>query len=178
MIYSNTANFISVSRIFLTIPSLLYFHSGNKSLGLLFLILIILTDFADGIVARRAGQVSDIGKALDPISDKIVIISLFIYLVVNSDFPIWYFAALISRDMILSYISILVKRKSGIMPQANVPGKLALNFIALMIIAWFMEWEDIKLFGYWSSIIFLIYSTIVYIKDYYNILYKKASVDI
>ena len=177
MTYLNTANLISVSRILLAIPSLIYFHSGNKLMGLLFLILIIITDFADGIAARRLGQVSDFGKALDPITDKIVIIGLFIYLVINSGFPIWYFVSLISRDLILSYISLLVKRKSGIMPQTNVPGKLAINFIALMIIAWFMEWEDVKMFAFWSSIIFLLYSTIVYIKDYYNILYKKASVE-
>ena len=162
----------------MTIPSLLYFHSGDRLMGLLFLIFIIITDFADGIVARRTDKVSDFGKALDPISDKIVIIGLFIYLVINSEFPIWYIAMLILRDLSLSYVSLLVKRKSSIMPQTNVPGKIAINFIALMIIAWFMEWEDVKMFAFWSSIIFLLYSTIVYIKDYYNILYNKASVEI
>ena len=162
----------------MTIPTLMYFHSGEKLLGLLFLIFIIITDFADGIVARRTDKVSDFGKALDPISDKIVIIGLFIYLVINSEFPIWYLATLVSRDLILSYVSFLVKRKSGIMPQTNVPGKLAINFIALMIIAWFMEWGDVKMFAFWSSILFLLYSTIVYVKDYYNILYNRAPVEI
>lgn len=177
MTYFNIANLLSVSRIFLTIPALMLFASGNKILGLLVLIIIIITDYADGIVARRLGQVSDFGKALDPFSDKIVIIILFIYLMIKSEFPIWYFSSLISRDLVLSYLSFRVKRKSGSMPEANVPGKIAVNFIALMIIAWFMEWEDVKMFGFWSSILFLAYSTIVYIRDYYNILYKKAAVE-
>lgn len=177
MTYFNTANLISVSRIFLTIPSLMFFDSGNKLLGLLFLIFIILTDFADGIVARRTNQVSDFGKALDPISDKIVIIGLFSYLVLKSDFPIWYFVSLISRDLILAYLSLLVNRKSGTMPEANFPGKMAVNLMSLMVIAWFMEWEDVRMFGLWSSILFLLYSTAVYIRDYYNILYKKVSVE-
>jgi len=178
MTHFNTANSISVSRIFLTIPFFLLLDTGNKYLGLMILIIIILTDYADGIVARRLGQVSDFGKALDPISDKIVIIILFIYLLIKSDFPIWYFVSLISRDLILAYLSLLVKRKSGSMPQANVAGKIAVNLIALMVIAWFMEWEDVKMFGLWSSTIFLVYSTIIYIRDYYNILYKKVSVEI
>lgn len=174
----NTANLISVSRIFLTIPFFMLIDAGNKYLGLIILIIIILTDYADGIVARRLDQVSDFGKALDPISDKIVIMILFIYLMITSEFPMWYFISLISRDLILAYLSLMVKRKSGSMPQANVAGKIAVNLISLMVIAWFMEWEDVKMFGLWSSIIFLVYSTIVYIRDYYNILYKKVSVEI
>ena len=176
MSYFNTANLISVSRIFLTIPSFMLFDSGNKYLGLIILIIIIITDYADGMVARRLDQVSDFGKALDPISDKIVIMILFLYLLIESEFPMWYIVSLISRDLILAYLSLLVKRKSGTMPEANIPGKIAVNFMALMVIAWFMAWEDLKIFGLWSSIIFLLYSTIVYIRDYYNILYKKVSV--
>ena len=161
----------------MTIPSFMLFDSGYKYWGLLVLILIIITDYADGIAARKFNQVSDFGKALDPVADKIVIISLFIYLLIKSDFPIWYLASLISRDLVLSYLSLLVKRRSGIMPQTNVPGKIAINFIALMVIAWFMEWEDVKMFGLWSSTIFLIFSTVVYLREYYNILYKKVSVE-
>lgn len=177
MNYFNIANLLSVSRIFLVIPSLMFFDSGEKIYGLLCLIVIIITDYADGIVARKLGLVSDFGKALDPISDKIVIIILFIYLTIYSDFPAWFFIALISRDMILSFLSLRIKRKSGSLPQTNVPGKIAVNFIALMIIAWFMEWEDIKMFAFWSSIIFLLYSTIVYIRNYYIVLYKKGPVE-
>ena len=160
----------------MTIPSFMLFDSGNKYLGLMLLIIIIITDYADGMVARRLDQVSEFGKALDPISDKIVIMILFLYLLIESEFPMWYIVSLISRDLILAYLSLLVKRKSGTMPEANIPGKIAVNFMALMVIAWFMAWEDLKIFGLWSSIIFLLYSTIVYIRDYYNILYKKVSV--
>lgn len=177
MTYFNTANLISVSRIFLTIPVLMLFDSGNKYLGLMVLIIIIITDYVDGIAARRLHQVSDFGIALDPLSDKIVIITFFIYLLIERDFPVWYVASLISRDLILSYLSLLVKRKSGTMPQTNVPGKISINFIALMVIAWFMEWEDVKMFGLWSSVVFLIYSTIVYLRDYYNVLYKNVTVE-
>ena len=174
MTYFNTANLISVSRIFLTIPSFMLFDSGNKYLGLMILIIIIITDYADGMVARRLDQVSDFGKALDPIADKIVIMILFLYLLIESEFPIWFFVSLISRDLILAYLSLLVKRKSGTMPVANILGKIAVNFISLMVIAWFMAWEDLKIFGLWGSIIVLLYSTIVYIWDYYNILLTKV----
>ena len=143
MNYLNTANLLSVSRIFLTIPTLMLFDSGKNYLGLMVLIIIIITDYADGIAARKLHQVSDFGIALDPISDKIVIITLFIYLMIEREFPIWFVASLISRDLILSYLSLLVKRHRGTMPQTNGPGKISIIFIALMVIAWFMEWEDV-----------------------------------
>ena len=60
MTYFSIANLLSVSRIFLTIPSLMFFDSGNKILGLLVLIIIIITAYADGIVARKLNQVSDV----------------------------------------------------------------------------------------------------------------------
>ncbi len=178
MKYLNTANLISISRIFLTIPTLLFFDSGNKNLGLFVLMVMIATDYADGIVSRKLNQVSDFGKALDPICDKIVLMGLFVYLVINSNFPIWYFISIFSRDLMLSYISLLIKRKKGVMPQPNFPGKMAVNLIALLVIAWFMEWEDVKVFAFWSSVLFLLYSTAEYIRDYYKILYKGAAVEV
>ena len=178
MKYLNSANLISISRVFLTIPTLLFFDSGNKNLGLFVLTVMIVTDFVDGIVSRKLNQVSDFGKALDPICDKIVLMGLFVYLVMNSNFPIWYFISIFSRDLILSYVSILIKRKKGVMPQPNVPGKIAISLVALFVITWFMEWEDVKVFAFWSSILFLLYSTAVYIRDYYKILYRGAAVEV
>lgn len=168
----NLPNFISFTRVILTVPCLLFYDAGQNNLGFGVLILIILTDFADGMVARKYKIVSDFGKAFDPICDKIVIIALFSYLVFNKDFPLWFFILLISRDIVLMYLGILVNRKSGIMPQANVPGKIMLNTIALWVIGLFMNVEILVNFGLFSSVVFLLYSTIVYLIDYKKILLK------
>lgn len=141
-------------------------------MGLSMLVLMIISDYADGIVARRLGNVSDFGKAFDPICDKIVIIATILYLVIYKDFPFWFIITLIARDAVLMYLGILVKRQSGKMPQANLPGKILTNAIALLIIGYFMDWMVLAQFGLWSGVLLLVYSTIVYLTDYSKILQK------
>jgi len=169
----NLANLISLFRVVLIAPCLLYYNAGQDYMGLSMLGLMIITDYADGIVARRLNHVTDFGKAFDPISDKIVIISLFIYLFLNKDFSLWFMLTLISRDAILTYLGILVKRRSGKMPQANMPGKILVNAIGVLIIGLFMGWLVVAQIGLWASIFFLVYSTIVYLADYKKILMQN-----
>lgn len=168
----NLPNLISLIRVILILPCLIFFNGGHINWGFIMLVLMVFTDFGDGIVARRYKNVTDFGKAFDPICDKIVIIALFIYLILNKDFPLWFFLTLISRDIVLSYLGILVKRKNGIMPEANVPGKIMVNTIALLIIGLFLDMNILAQFGLLSSVIFLAYSTIVYLADYKKILLK------
>ena len=166
----NIPNFISLVRVILTVPCLIFYSAGQNTLGFGVLILMIITDFADGMVARKYDNVSDFGKAFDPICDKIVLIALFIYLIFNKDFPLWFFTLLVSRDIVLMYLGLLVNRKSGSMPQANFPGKIMLNTIALWLIGLFMNFDILAQFGFLSSVVFLVYSTIVYLTDYKKIL--------
>ena len=168
----NLPNMISLFRVILIIPCLFYFNAGQNYLGLSILILMIITDFADGIIARKYKNVSDFGNAIDPICDKIVIIALFMYLVFNKDFPLWFFIILISRDIVLLYLGVLIKRQSGNMPQANVPGKIMMNTIALLVIGLFMDLDILAQFGLLSSVVFFVYSTVVYLSDYKKILLK------
>lgn len=154
------------------LPTLLLFNAGENNLGLGMIILMIITDYADGIVARKQDNESDFGKAFDPVCDKIVIISLVIYLLIYNDFPLWFILILIVRDIVLLYLGILVKKQSGKMPQANVPGKIMVNTIALLVIGSFMGWPELRQFGLLTSVVFLVYSTVVYLSDYRKILLK------
>ncbi|MCH7618445.1 MAG: CDP-alcohol phosphatidyltransferase family protein [Candidatus Marinimicrobia bacterium] len=170
MKHFNLPNLISISRILLTVPCLMFFDAGDNYPGLLMLALMIVSDYADGILARRMKIVSDFGKALDPLSDKIVTVILISYLILEKSFPIWFVSTLIFRDIILSYLGLKVKKKTGVMPQANMAGKIGLNGIAIMIIGWFMDWEWMKLFGLWGSVVIILYSSVVYFRDYYKLL--------
>ena len=87
----NLPNFISLARVILTVPCLIFYSAGQNNLGFGVIILMIITDFADGMVARKYDNVSDFGKAFDPICDKIVMIALFTYLIFNKEFPLWFF---------------------------------------------------------------------------------------
>ena len=84
----NLANLITIARIFMTIPLVLSLHNLSSSptksnaLEVLFiLVLIVLSDVLDGYVARKMNMISNFGKLLDPISDKICLMVVIIFLV-------------------------------------------------------------------------------------------------
>lgn len=169
----NLPNAISLLRIILLLPCLYYFDVGQNNIAMSILFIMIFSDIADGIVARKFGNVSDFGKMFDPLCDKIAIFSFFIYLVLNREFPLWFLLILVSRDIVLTYLGALVKRQSGNMPQANVPGKIMVNTIGILIIGSFMGWHEFSEFGLFLSVVFLAYSTFIYLSDYKKILTKS-----
>ena len=79
-------NLITISRIFLMFP-LIYFLNLNEKFfiyqiySIIFLLIIFLTDVIDGFLARKLNVVTQSGKILDPVSDKICLMVMLIYLI-------------------------------------------------------------------------------------------------
>src|SRR4051794_31177475 len=92
-------NLISFVRILL-IPVfvLLLLNDGTERAGLLLLGFVVSTDWVDGQVARRTGQVSEVGKILDPVADRLAIAAALITLVVVDAFPLWAALLILVRD--------------------------------------------------------------------------------
>lgn len=97
----NLANLITLTRLIIT-PFIWWSYSaGNSVAAVALFIIAALTDAADGLVARKYRQVSDLGKLLDPIADKILILSV-LWLLINSGFvPYWLAALLIAKELLL-----------------------------------------------------------------------------
>lgn len=128
------SNILSLSRIVLGIPLCYYIWIENYMLIILFALLGLLTDFLDGWVARKFNQVSDLGKILDPIADKVVIAMIVVVLLLKGDLPIWFVSIIVIRDVCILAGGLYMKKKTGRTPSANFLGKITLNLIALAII--------------------------------------------
>jgi len=95
-------NGISFARILL-IPVfvLLLLHHGSETAGLLLLGGVVSTDWVDGVIARRTGQVSELGKLLDPVADRLAIAAALVTLVVRDAFPLWAALLILVRDAVI-----------------------------------------------------------------------------
>jgi cardiolipin synthase len=105
-------NLLSLARIVL-IPVfvLLLLRHGTEAAGLILLGFVVATDWVDGTVARRTGQVSELGKWLDPIADRVAIGAALITLVVRGAFPLWAALLILVRDgLILLAGAVLLAR--------------------------------------------------------------------
>lgn len=142
----NLPNFLSIARMFLA-PWIIFFLSHENKVGaIFFMFLVAFTDWLDGFIAKTKGDVTELGKILDPIADKFAIGIVVIYLAVKEVFPVWLLSIILLRDIsILIGGGILWKRKGKVIP-SNFFGKIAFHFTAATVLVYAMEWKMFQLF--------------------------------
>src|ERR671937_556028 len=128
------ANWLTVLRILL-IPvfvSLLVYKQPGPALAIF--LAAALTDLLDGYVARHRGIQSRLGAFLDPMADKLLLISSFVTLTWLKALPFWIAAVVISRDIILVVGALIIHMAGGrIYPRPTWAGKLATFFQILTV---------------------------------------------
>ena len=130
------SNSLSILRIILVIPLAVYISSDSpvdRSYAVGLIILVVMTDFLDGFAARKLGQITDIGKILDPIADKIAAAVVCIILAVKGELPFWFVAVAVVRDLLILGGGSYLKRSKGILFQSNMIGKWTVGVLSLYI---------------------------------------------
>lgn len=119
-------NVLSTVRILL-IPVfvLLLLHHGTEAAGLLLLAGVVATDWVDGFVARHTGQVSNLGKLLDPVADRLAIGAALVTLVVRDAFPLWAALLVLVRDGAILAVGLALLARTGLRIDVRWIGKLA-----------------------------------------------------
>jgi cardiolipin synthase (CMP-forming) len=106
------ANLLTTSRILLTIPFLYLVSVGRFGLALGIFFIASITDYADGYVARRFHQQSQLGQALDPLADKLLTTAAFVVMAIPHEgfpsIPVWLAVAVILRDVLILLGSLVI----------------------------------------------------------------------
>jgi len=123
----NLPNRLTVARFFLTLGFVVALSADwryGHTVALVLFLLGSLTDYADGYIARRYGLVTDFGKLMDPLVDKIMIAGAFICLVPppSRAIPAWAVVVIISREFLITGLRLLAASKGIILP-AEALGK-------------------------------------------------------
>jgi len=172
------ANAISISRIFLAIPLVLLFEdisrgeSGKLWWAFWIIIIIVLTDFLDGYVARKAKETTNFGRLIDPVADKVCMMVVMIYLIISYKFPfLFFFITLAIRDIFLIIIGVYLMFSQEEVFQSNRSGKWFMGISALMM-TFFLFKDPLGIPGYvlWASylisMLLFAFSTFEYIQRY------------
>ena len=122
----NVANLLSLSRVPLVAPALVLLWRGQyRALALALLVAAWLTDVLDGWLARRLGLVTDFGKVVDPLADKVAIAAAGVVLVWKYGVPWWLFAAVVARDVAIVASAWWIIRARRRVPMSEFWGKAA-----------------------------------------------------
>jgi len=149
------SNSITLLRFVLIIPIaiLLYDSSTPSWVVLLLMTIAVATDALDGYFARKLNQITELGKILDPIADKVAIGVIASILTVQGRFPIWLFSAIIVRDLLILTGGIYLKNKYHLVLQSNWMGKWTVVSIALCLLLAVLNNPSLDI---WTTIISLI----------------------
>lgn len=176
----NLPNKLTILRV-LMIPVFLVFlltdwgGSAGKWIALAIFILASFTDLLDGYLARKHNLVTNFGKFMDPLADKLLVCSAMICFVELGSLPSWMVIVIISREFIISGVR-LVASDDGVVIAASYWGKFKTTFQMLMVcllIADFpgMLFQAINQIIIWIALILTVISLIDYIyknKDVFN----------
>jgi CDP-diacylglycerol--glycerol-3-phosphate 3-phosphatidyltransferase len=135
---TNLPNLVTMGRV-LFVPFVLYFmdnYSPVRSLiaALLYLVASI-GDGVDGYLARSRGQVSVLGKFLDPVADKLMVTAVLVFMVALGRVPAWLVVVLVARDLAITGLRSIASSE-GIVIAASRGGKIktALQLVGLIML--------------------------------------------
>jgi CDP-diacylglycerol--glycerol-3-phosphate 3-phosphatidyltransferase len=149
-----TANKITILRILLIpffVVEIIYFvRTGNetcRSAGLLAFAVAAILDGVDGYVARRYNQWSELGTILDPLADKLLLVSAIIVLSFDNaprlgQIPLWLTGTIIGRDLLLGIGAVVIRLVVGkITVRPRLTGKVATVFQMVVVLWILLRWD-------------------------------------
>jgi cardiolipin synthase len=152
------SNLLSLSRFIFTgmIIYLMNSEYHNKYLiSLLFIIVTWLSDLFDGYFARKRNEITELGKMIDPLSDKFCVISITLILTLQNIIPYWFMLIIVLRDIIIFIAGVYLKFSRKIVLQSNRVGKISVFIIGLTLL-FSIFYAHIK---YYDNQIFFSYHT-------------------
>jgi CDP-diacylglycerol---glycerol-3-phosphate 3-phosphatidyltransferase len=168
----NFPNLLTSIRILLIPVFILLFLPPNPShptLAAVIFTLASITDLLDGYLARRWKQITRLGKLLDPIADKLLILSALILLVDFNRVPAWIAIILIGREVAITGLRAIASSEGIVIP-ADTAGKYKLFIQVLAIVLLILNFEtpyfsflNLGIILLWAAMILAILSAIQYV---------------
>lgn len=159
---------LSFSRILLVGPivyCLLGESQNNRWWAVSIIVVAIITDLLDGYLARQLHQVSDFGKIIDPLADKIAVGAVTFVLVWLERLPLWFLLLVLVRDVLILAGGLHIRRTKHIVVQSNLPGKLAVILVSFLLLLTIVEVEFLetaRMLALWLSVLMMLFSFGVY----------------
>jgi cardiolipin synthase len=177
------SNLLSISRIILMLPAVYFFTSPiqfNREIALLIILVAVATDALDGYVARLRNEVSEFGKIIDPLADKVAVGIVVVMLTIFGDIPLWFTVTVLSRDVIIFIAGLYIKSKTGIILPSMMSGKVAVSILALTLVFPILQYPSLRglyEFFTWVTLGLLGYSLAVYAKRFAETLRQHSSLN-
>ena len=188
--FTNLPNLVTMGRVVL-IPGVLLFMDNFSPLRSFVASLLYLGaaagDALDGYLARSRGQVSMLGKFLDPLADKLIVTAVLVFMVALSRVPPWVVVVLIGRDLAINGLRSIASAQ-GLVIAASEGGKIktALQLVAIMMLmihfrypvlglGWPIDYHVAGLWVLYISVAVSLFSGAQYMRDFFASALRQPS---
>jgi len=190
----NIANKLTMLRIVLTFVFMFFLFAHGllpKVLSLVVFIAAALSDFFDGLIAQKRNMVTDFGRLMDPIADKILVLSAFAAFVQMQLIDAWMFMIIVSREILITSLRLFALNKGKVLSAAkagkhktvsqmivifSILGFVVLKEVMLTYFTWNPDWEKIFRQGIYflmlATVGLTIYSGLAYLWENRKIIAK------
>lgn len=167
----NLPNWITISRI-LGLPFIFYFLQiptpQNRWIALIIFLIAANTDWVDGYLARKLNQVTEVGKFLDPLVDKLLVLGPLLALLTLEPIPAWGVFLILGREVAIAGWRVNPQLTGNTsIKGANFWGKLKtisqIIAIALLIAPLSEAWTIPELIAFWICVLLTLISGVIYV---------------
>jgi CDP-diacylglycerol--glycerol-3-phosphate 3-phosphatidyltransferase len=165
----NLANKLTISRIILSFIFIIFLTVfdglASRLLALLVFIAACLTDYYDGLIARRQNIITDFGKFMDPIADKILVLGAFLSFVQMQLVHSWMVVLILSREIIITSIRLFALKKGRVLAAERAgKHKTVSQMVAIFLILIYLIFKEIMIrFFSWNSGLEVSFSVAIFI---------------
>src|SRR5919206_4864879 len=149
MTFANQLTLIRLVAIVPVMAALYIQFPGNRTVATVVYVAAILTDYLDGILARRSKEVTAFGKLMDSIADKALIVSLFFALVAEGSMAAWMAAIMVVREFAVTGLR-MVALEAGEVIAANRWGKAKMVSQSIAVLILLLGYMEV---GYWAMLV-------------------------
>lgn len=172
------SNGLSFFRLLLTIPAMILLQKSYENRMWIFGIAVIayVSDLLDGFIARKFDGESSFGRILDPLADKVLVAGAVIVMVEQYLLPLWYVLVVLCRDAVILIAGIVLRKRTTIVVQSTMTGKVAVAFVALVLLmALFQDVVPNTIFNFMLivSLVLLVMSLYVYGERFFQMMKRK-----
>lgn len=148
-------NRLTIFRIFLTLVFVFFAVQTGvifKIIAVVVFLMASLTDFYDGYYAKKYNLISDLGKMMDPIADKFLVLTAFFIFTFMHLIPAWMFVVIFAREVAVTFARLYAMRRGTVLA-AEAAGKIktVLQIFTIFTILIFMILAETNLPGHWPA---------------------------
>ena len=168
----NIPNILSCIRICLVGIFIAVFFSGEVYWAIFVFFLAGATDVLDGYLARRNQWITNLGKILDPLADKLMQCTVLVCLLIKDYIPLWFVIPFIAKELFMLLIGLIVIKRRSVVVVSKWYGKLTVCLFYATIGAsiffrdFFLDHRALGILMYIPAVFFAAFSLVAYIRHY------------